>query len=149
MEEKQGLVRVIKGKLTYANMKKQLRAIHDCGSNDSFSEEDAKLKIEASYSDDKEDTRERNVFYSNSSKKGYNRGNNRGFYKRGSSYNTRRETENKRNERRKNPFERDGNISRCNICNLFIIGPLIAQKKMKQKYLCFQMIFNSVIWLSF
>ena len=34
--------------------------------------------------------------------------------------------------------------------NLFIIGPLIAQKKdMKQKYPCFQIIFKSAVWLSF
>ena len=40
-------------KLTYANMKKHLTTIHGCGSNGSVSEEDAKIKIEASYSDDK------------------------------------------------------------------------------------------------
>ena len=82
------------GKLTYVNMMEQLRAIHD-----SASKEDAKVKIEESYSDDKEETRERDVFYSNSSKKGNgislltaNCENDRGFYNRGSSYNTRRET---------------------------------------------------------
>ena len=51
------------GKLTYANMKKQLRAIHDCGSNDSVSEDKANFKAEASYSDDKADTREKSVFF--------------------------------------------------------------------------------------
>ena len=66
------------GKLTYANMMEELRAIHD-----SVSKEDAKIKIEASYNDDKEETRERDVFYSNSSKKGYNCGNDRGFYNLG------------------------------------------------------------------
>ena len=82
------------GKLTYVNMMEQLRAIHD-----SASKEDAKVKIEGSYSDDKEETRERDVFYSNSSKRGNgislltaNCENDRGFYNRGSSYNTRRET---------------------------------------------------------
>ena len=50
--------RTTMGKLTYVNMKKQSRAIHACGSNDSVSEEDAKVKIEASYINDKEDTRE-------------------------------------------------------------------------------------------
>ena len=49
------------GKLTYANMKKQLRAIHDCGSNDSVSEQEAKVKNEASYSRDKEDIGEKDV----------------------------------------------------------------------------------------
>ena len=44
-------------------MKKQLRAIHDCGSNDSVSEEKAKFKAEASYSDDKADTRGKSVLY--------------------------------------------------------------------------------------
>ena len=112
LEEKQRLARATAGKLTYANMKKQLRTIHECGCNNSVSE-DAKVKIEASYSDDKENTTE--MFYSNNSKKGYNRGNNRGFNKRGSSYNT-REKENGRNGRRKNSFDRYGNISSCNIC---------------------------------
>ena len=57
LEEKQRLARATAGKLTYANMKKQLRTIHECGCNNSVSE-DAKVKIEASYSDDKENTRE-------------------------------------------------------------------------------------------
>ena len=56
-EEKQRLVRATVGKLTYANMKKQLRTIHECGCNNSVSE-DAKVKTEASYSDDKENTTE-------------------------------------------------------------------------------------------
>ena len=68
--KKNRLRRGTMGKLTYAKMKKQLRALHDCVANDSGSVEDAKVKFEASYSDDKEDTRERDVFYSNSSKKG-------------------------------------------------------------------------------
>lgn len=58
------------GKLSYANMKKQSRALHDCDSNDSVSVEVVKVKIKASYSDEKDYTRERDVFYSNSSKKG-------------------------------------------------------------------------------
>ena len=98
LKEKQRLARATMGKLTYANMKQQL-AVHDCSSNDSVSEEDAEVKTEASYSDDKEDTRERDEFYSNSSKKGYNRGN-RGF-KRSCSYNTKRETENRRSGRQR------------------------------------------------
>ena len=86
---------------------------------------------------------EKDMFYSNSSKKGYNHGNNRGFYMRGSSYNTRKETENRRSQ--KNPLDRDCNKSHCNICES-VIGPLIAQKQeMKLK----QMIFKSVTWLSF
>ena len=112
LEEKQRPARATTGNLTYANMKKQLRAIHDCGS---VSGEDAKVTIETSCSDDKKDTRERDVFDSNSSKKRYNRGKSKGFYKSSSSYNTRIEKENRRNGRRKNPLDRDGNISRCNI----------------------------------
>ena len=104
------------GKLAYANMKKQLRAIYDCSSNDFVSDEDAKVTTEASYSDDKEDTRERDVFYSDSCNKRCNSENNRGFYKRGSSYAKRREIENRRNGRRENPLNGDGNISRCKIC---------------------------------
>ena len=50
-EERQRLARVTMGKLTYVTMKKQLRAIHDCCSN--YSHEDAKVKTEASCSDDK------------------------------------------------------------------------------------------------
>ena len=57
LEEKQRLARATAGKLTYANMKKQLRTIHECGCNNSVSE-DAKVKTEASYSDDKENTTE-------------------------------------------------------------------------------------------
>ena len=57
LEEKQRLARATAGKLTYANMKKQLRTIHECGCNNSVSE-DAKVKIEASYSDGKENTTE-------------------------------------------------------------------------------------------
>ena len=53
-EENQKLARATMGKLMYLNMKKQLRAIHNCGSNDPVSAEDAKVKIEASYSDDKD-----------------------------------------------------------------------------------------------
>ena len=52
-EERQRLARVTMGKLTYVTMKKQLRAIHDCCSNYSVSHEDAKVKTEASCSDDK------------------------------------------------------------------------------------------------
>ena len=81
------------GKLAYANMKKQLRAIYDCSSNDFVSDEDAKVTINSC-----------------------NRENNRGFYKRGSSYAKRREIENRRNGRRENPLNGDGNISRCKIC---------------------------------
>ena len=44
-------------------MKKQVRAIHDCGSNHSVSEEKAKFKAEASYSDDKTDTRETSILF--------------------------------------------------------------------------------------
>ena len=97
------------GKLTNANMKKQLRTIHDCGSNDSVSGEDAKVKIETSYSDDKKDTRE--MFYSNNSKNGYNRGNNSLIREVVVilSYNTKRERENRRNVGRKNPLDKDGN----------------------------------------
>ena len=117
------------GKLTYANMKKQLRATHDCGSNDSVSEDDANVKTEASYSDDKEDTRERDEFYSNSGNKGYNSRNDRVFYKRGSSYNTTRETENRRNGRWKKPLDGDGTCHAVKFVNLLIIGPLIPQEK--------------------
>lgn len=135
------------GKLTYANMKKQLRATHDCGSNDSVSEDDANVKTEASYSDDKEDTRERDEFYSNSGNKGYNSRNDRVFYKRGSSYNTTRETENRRNGRWKKPLDRDGNMSRCKICESIDHWSTDSPGK-KQKYPHFQMIFKSAIWLS-
>ena len=135
------------GKLTYANMKKQLRATHDCGSNDSVSEDDANVKTEASYSDDKEDTRERDEFYSNSGNKGYNSRNDRVFYKRGSSYNTTRETENRRNGRWKKPLDRDGNMSRCKICESIDHWSTDSSGK-KQKYPHFQMIFKSAIWLS-
>ena len=65
-EKQQRLARETVGKLAYANMKKQLTAIHGCSFNDFVSDEDAKVTIEASYSDDKEDTRERDVFYSDS-----------------------------------------------------------------------------------
>ena len=97
-------------------MKKQLTAIHGCSFNDFVSDEDAKVTIEASYSDDKEDTRERDVFYSDSCNNSCNLENNRGFYKRGSSYTKRREIESRRNGRRKNPLDRDGNISHCKLC---------------------------------
>lgn len=58
------------GKLSYAYMKKQSRALHDCDCNDSVSVEFVKVKIKASYSGQKDDTRERDAFYSNSNKKG-------------------------------------------------------------------------------
>ena len=68
--KKNRLTGAIMGKLSYANMKKQSRALHDCDSNDSVSVEVVKVKIKASYNDEKDDTRERDVFYSNSNKKG-------------------------------------------------------------------------------
>lgn len=42
-DEKRRLARATMGKLTYVDMKKQLRAIHDYGSNYYFSEQDGKI----------------------------------------------------------------------------------------------------------
>lgn len=140
------------GKLTYVNMMEQLRAIHD-----SASKEDAKVKIEGSYSDDKEETRERDCFIVIAVRREMEFPFLLLIVKMTEASITEAVVIIQEEKRKKEEVENRRTLKiematyhSITFVNLFIIGPLIAQKKdMKQKYPCFQIIFKSAVWLSF
>ena len=102
-------------KLTYASMKKHLTAIHDCGSNGSIlknmPEKDKCFVVIV--------VRRGTIVEITEA------------FTRGSSNDTRRETENRRSGRWKNLLDRDGNISLCNIWESIFLWSNNCLKKKK------------------
>ena len=115
-KEKQTMCRATMGTLTFENIKKQLKVIHDvtghtlysCNSNNDTS---VKVKEESNLENESD---ENDVFYTNYRGRGFGRfGRRRGIGNR--SYGSARSFEMK-GKKKKNPVDSQGRITRCSVC---------------------------------